>query len=119
MSEPLADEWRPARWSIRLEPGKSPVVYDFETKEDLATIHGDDKIVLSRAMLVARAPTLRDTAIAAAQVFAVMKQFGNDRERGTAMDMLPLLKAALWNIVDEAELVPPMLKSDATQESDA
>jgi len=48
-----------------------------------------------------------------------MMQFGNDRERGTAMDMLPALKAALWNIVDEAELVPPMLKSDATQESDA
>jgi hypothetical protein len=100
MSESLADEWRPGRWSSRLDPGKSPVVYDFVTNEDLSTIHGDDKIALSRAMLVARAPTLRDTAIAAAQVFAVMKQFGRDRERGTAMDTLPLLKAALWNTAD-------------------
>jgi hypothetical protein len=58
---------------------------------------------MRRALLLARAPALLAVARAAYEVFSVMAEHGNDRERAVGLDMLPSLEAALYNLEDGPE----------------
>ena len=99
----MSDQVRLGEWNIRFGPDQSPVVCTRESSEDVATVHGDFDVALRRAMLIARAPSLRDAVRAAAKVFATMKQFGNEREREVGADMLPSMEAALYGLGDPEE----------------
>ncbi len=57
-------------WRVHVSPDKAePVILDTEDRP-VATVHGtNDEEVLRRALLIARAPTLRDAARACHMVF--------------------------------------------------
>jgi hypothetical protein len=89
------DEYREGEWMIRFSPGEKPVVCDRD-ENPIATIHGSEEEALKRALLIAKAPSLRDAVKATIQVFSVMRDRGTERERATAEDMLPALEAAVY-----------------------
>jgi hypothetical protein len=91
----MEDQLRLAQWSIRLTSGHPPVVYHGVTGEDIATVLGASDVALERAILIAKAPSLRDAVRSAVTVFAAMKEYGDERERAVGGDMLPSMKAAL------------------------
>src|SRR5262245_52435663 len=96
----MTQEPRLAEWSIRWSENEQPVVYDHSQQEDIATVHGTAEAALHRALLIARAPSLRNAVRAAVQVFSAMRDYGNERERATGMDMLPSMEAALQGLDD-------------------
>ena len=96
----MTDEWRIAQWGVRLAPGRPPAVVDEATGEEIATVHGADRDPLQRALLIAKAPQLRDAVRAAVKVFSAMKELGTERERAVGEDMLPSLEAALYGLDD-------------------
>jgi hypothetical protein len=94
------DELQLGEWSIRFGQGEEqPVVYHRDSGELIATVHGsnfDESFQL--AVLIAKAPTLRNAVKAAAEVFEAMAQYGNEREKATGLDMLPGMQAALHGL---------------------
>jgi hypothetical protein len=91
-------EYRLSKWSVRFSPEAQPEVYERETNRVIATVHGLDDEVFSRALLLARAPALRDAVIACRDVFETMQRYGSASEKEVAADVLPTLEAALLNL---------------------
>ena len=94
----MTEEARIAEWGVRIVPSRPPVVVDERTGDEVATVHGTDRIAVQRALLIAKAPSLRDAVRAAVQVFSAMKELGTERERAVGEDMLPSLEAALYGL---------------------
>lgn len=100
----MTEEMGLAEWSVRLGPGEQPVVYETGTESDIATVHGDEQEALLRAILIAKAPTLLKAVRGAALVFSGMLQYGNERERATGADMLPIMQNALYLLDNNSEV---------------
>ena len=94
----MSNEYRLSKWSIRFSPESLPEVYERETDRIIATVHGADDQVFARAMLLARAPALRDVVTACRDVFEAMAKYGSASEKEVAADMLPAIEAALLNL---------------------
>lgn len=94
----MEDEPRLGKWSVHLSPGQNPVIRDEESGKDIAALLSDD---LRTALLIAKAPSLRDAVKAAVAVFTVMVERGTEREREIGNDMLPSMLAALYGIEDD------------------
>jgi hypothetical protein len=97
----MDDEYRLGEWHIEFGPDQSPpVVCDAENRP-VATVHGADAAErLSRALLIAKAPSLRKAAKLALQSFQVIA--GNDWGRASeaAEQLLPYFQAVLHGIDD-------------------
>ena len=96
----MSSKYRLSKWSVRFSPEALPEVYERETDRIIATVHGGDDEVFARAMLLARAPALRDAVIACRDVFEAMAKYGSASEKEVAADMLPSIEAALLNLDD-------------------
>ena len=98
----MDDQYRLGEWHIEFGTGDSPpVVCDAEDRP-VATVHGADLTrQLSRAMLIAKAPSLRRAAILALQSFRVIA--GNDWGRASeaAEQLIPYFLAVLHGIDSE------------------
>lgn len=73
----------------------------------IATVHGDsldEKYKL--ALLIMKAPTMRDALVACRMIFRLMAKEGDAKTAGAAQEMLPLLDSALWNLVEDPEAPP-------------
>ena len=91
----MSNEYRLSKWSVRFSPDAQPEVYERESDRVIATVHGNDDELFSRALLLARAPSLRDVVIACRDVFAAMARYGSVTEKDVAEGMLPAIEAAL------------------------
>lgn len=63
--------------------------------EPIATVHGTRQERLRRALLIARAPALRDAADACLVAFRLMLQHEDPLVYETAQDFIPILESAL------------------------
>lgn len=100
----MSDERTLGEWHVHVSPGKvEPVVLDAENRP-VATVHGaSEEEALKRALLIARAPTLRDAARACQMVFSAMAADRPSPHAEAAAEVLPMLESVLWNICEEAD----------------
>jgi hypothetical protein len=106
LSEPPRAESKLAEWCIQSGPDSKTMVCVTETDEPVATVHGNEEETFRRALLIARAPSLRDAVSAMIEVLRTMEKFGAERERLTAQDMLPVLECALHPFGNEQIRIP-------------
>lgn len=97
----MADDYRLGEWHIEFSPDESrPVVCDREG-HPVATVHGGDMTEeLARAMLIAKAPALRDAALLALRSFRVIAANDWGRASEAAVQLIPYLEAAVHGIDD-------------------
>jgi len=73
-----------------------------QANRPVATVHGDSfEAAFKRGLLVARAPALRDAALACRWLFRRMGEEGRGPFAAAASEMLPMLDAALWSLTEE------------------
>ena len=93
---------RLGEWHIEFGPDPSPPVVCDAQDRPVATVHGADTAEqLSRALLIAKAPSLREAARLALQSFRVIA--GNDWGRASevAEQLIPYFEAVLHGIDGE------------------
>ena len=78
------------------------MVYETASGEAVATVHGGEK-AFRRSLPLQRAPALLGVVRTAAGVFALMSESGKEFERSVALDLLPLMQAALYLLDEEAD----------------
>lgn len=84
----------PGKWTIAIPPGGDPVIRN-RNDEPIATVHGTQRERLKRALLIAKAPALRDAADACLEAFRLMLQHEDPLVHRTARDFIPVLESAL------------------------
>ncbi len=95
---PEATEYQLGEWHIDLKPQVGGAeILDREEKL-MAFVPGSLEEVLPRAMLIARAPSLRDAVAASLAVFRVMAEHGTGRGQLAAQDMIPSLECTLFGL---------------------
>lgn len=94
----MSDERTLGEWHVHMSPGKAePVVLDAENRP-VATVHGaSDEEVFRRSLLIAAAPTLRDTVASCVSVFDTIARASTDpiAQAIAKEDMLPMLVSVL------------------------
>ena len=94
----MADDYRLGAWHVEFPVDGPPVVRDAEDR-DVATVHGANlSEELSRSLLIAKAPELRDAAITALQSFRVIAANDWGRASEAAAQLLPYFEAVLHGI---------------------
>ena len=64
MACPLGmDKWKLAEWHIDFEPGVREPTIKYANEVKIATVHGDETESFDRELLIAKAPTLRDSQL--------------------------------------------------------
>lgn len=101
----MNDEYRLGRWHIVYNPDQlQPIVCDAEDRP-VATVHegSDDRATLLRAVLIAKAPSLRDAALLALQSFRIIaaNDWGGASE--AAEQLVPYFEAAVYGLGAEDE----------------
>ena len=93
----MPDEQVLGEWKVVITPGGETSV---ETQDGarIATMHGSGTDVLRHAILIAQAPYLCRVVRVAHQAFSLLAEHEQGRSQLTALDVLPLLDAALYPI---------------------
>lgn len=93
-----AASYQPGEWKVVVPAhARSPVVMTHDNVP-IATVDGDAEGILNRAILIAKAPTLRDSAAASLIVFRMIAQHSSGAVAVAAADMIPTLEAALHGL---------------------
>ena len=101
----MNDEYRLGQWHVVYSPDQpQPVVCDAEDRP-VATVHegADDHATLLRAVLIAKAPSLREAAILALQSFRVIAANDWGRASEAAEQLVPYFESVLYGIGAEEE----------------
>ena len=95
----INDDYRLGQWHVVYNPSRpQPVVCDADDRP-VATVHeADDQATLFRALLIAKAPSLRDAAILALQSFRVIAANDWGRASEAAEQLLPYFETVLYGI---------------------
>jgi hypothetical protein len=92
-------------WKVKIEPDEPSTTTVSEvggrTVETLLGDSLDEKYRL--ALLIMKAPTMRDALLACRTIFRVMAKEGDAKTAGAAQEVLPPLDSALWNLVEDPE----------------
>jgi hypothetical protein len=86
-----------AEWHVDFEPNAEPRVVG-RNEVLVATVAGTDDEAFTRALLIARAPSLRSAANAALTVLTLIARHERGRAAAAANDLIPSLEAALWGL---------------------
>ena len=95
-------------WRVVIAPNGEATV-ETQAGVPIATIHGDSRDQLLHALLIARAPHLRDVIRACQEVFQLISENEQGPAQLAALDLLPTLAEALAPI--EATSIQPMSPS--------
>ena len=92
----MDEELQSAVWKI-VWPcrGAAPVIKDFHDNAIATIAEASDEKMSGRAQIVAAAPDLYETIVAALQVFRVIAEYGEGQSVDAAQDMIPVLESAL------------------------
>lgn len=95
----MSEEARLGEWQIEFKSdGSEPTIRTLDGTP-IATVHGTKDQLLRRAVLIAKAPSLRDAVQAAIAVFQAMAEHEHGKPAGlAALDILPVLESALYGL---------------------
>ena len=100
----MEEPYRLGAWHIQYEPDRpEPAILDAQN-QPVATVHGaDDLEMLTRALLIAKAPSLRDAGFLAWRSFQVIAANDWGRASEVARELLPYFETVMYGLTVEKE----------------